>query len=143
MHREKHMVVVAQLAEHRIVVPSVAGSSPVFHPQIKNIQECIHFLDVFLLIFISPEKIIFTFILNINKQVEKYMTFSNLSNPIFEQAISDYHILDNVDAPIHNPYQHPSIEYYLYLKNWIDTVQWHLEDIIRDPDIDPIEASQN
>jgi len=45
-----------------------------------------------------------------------------------------------VDAPIHNPYKFKSIEYYLYLKNWIDTVQWHLEDIIRNPDIDPVEA---
>ena len=27
------MVVLAQLAEHRIVVPSVVGSSPTFHPQ--------------------------------------------------------------------------------------------------------------
>ncbi len=68
------------------------------------------------------------------------MTFSNLSNPIFEQAIKDYHVHDDVDAPISNPYPFQSIEYYLYLKNWIDTVQWHLEDIIRDPQIDPVQA---
>ena len=65
------------------------------------------------------------------------MTFTELSNRIFDQAISDYHTTDNVDAPIVNPYAAKSIEFYLYLKNWIDTVQWHLEDIIRDPHIDP------
>jgi hypothetical protein len=45
-----------------------------------------------------------------------------------------------VDTPIHNPYQRESIEYQLYQKCWIDTVQWHYEDIIRDPHIDPVEA---
>lgn len=68
------------------------------------------------------------------------MTFTELCNPIFEQVIEDYHRTDYVDAPIVNPYPLKSIEYYLYLKNWIDTVQWHLEDIIRDPNIDPVEA---
>lgn len=68
------------------------------------------------------------------------MTFTELSNRIFDQAISDYHTTDHVDAPIVNPYVAKSIEFYLYLKNWIDTVQWHLEDIIRDPHIDPVEA---
>ena len=58
--------------------------------------------------------------------------------PIFEQAIADYHVTDNVDQPIHNPYVQGSIEFYLYLKNWIDTVQWHFEDLIRDPQIDPV-----
>lgn len=68
------------------------------------------------------------------------MKFTELSNSIFSQVITNYHKSDNVDAPINNPYELRSIEYYLYLKNWIDTVQWHLEDIIRDPNIDPIEA---
>ena len=68
------------------------------------------------------------------------MTFTQLSMPIFEKAINDYHVNDNVDTPINNPYAERSIEYYLYLKNWIDTVQWHLEDIIRDPAIDPVAA---
>ncbi|OKZ26762.1 MAG: hypothetical protein BHV77_00880 [Bacteroides sp. 43_108] len=68
------------------------------------------------------------------------MTFTQLSMPIFEKAINDYHVNDNVDTPINNTYAERSIEYYLYLKNWIDTVQWHLEDIIRDPEIDPVEA---
>lgn len=68
------------------------------------------------------------------------MTFTKLCNPIFVQSINDYHKTDNVDTPINNPYELKSIEYYLYLKNWIDTVQWHFEDIIRDPNIDPVEA---
>lgn len=69
-----------------------------------------------------------------------YMTFTEKSLPIFNQAIEDYHKKDDVDTPIANPYPVKSIEYYLYLKNWIDTVQWHLEDIIRDPQIDPVQA---
>lgn len=68
------------------------------------------------------------------------MNFTELANNIFEQSIADYHKVDNVDTPINNPYPLKSIEYYLYLKNWIDTVQWHLEDIIRAPEIDPTEA---
>ena len=66
--------------------------------------------------------------------------FTSLCNRIFQQAIHDYHLSDNVDAPINNPYATGSIEHLLYLKNWIDTVQWHLEDIIRDPQIDPVAA---
>ncbi|MGL4519996.1 MAG: DUF4254 domain-containing protein [Phocaeicola sp.] len=68
------------------------------------------------------------------------MTFTQLCNPIFEQSIKDYHVTDHVDTPINNPYEVKTIEYYLYLKNWIDTVQWHFEDIIRDPQIDPVAA---
>ena len=68
------------------------------------------------------------------------MSFSQESYDIFVRAIDDYHRTDNVDTPIGNPYKENSIEYYLYLKNWIDTVQWHLEDIIRDPQIDPVKA---
>ncbi len=68
------------------------------------------------------------------------MTFVELSNKIFDEAVVDYHKTDCVDQPIANPYPLKSIEYYLYLKNWIDTVQWHLEDIIRDPQIDPVAA---
>lgn len=67
-------------------------------------------------------------------------TFTELCNPIFEQTIRDYHLKDHVDTTIQNPFELKTIEYYLYLKNWIDTVQWHLEDIIRDPQIDPVEA---
>ena len=60
--------------------------------------------------------------------------------PIFNQAIEDYHKFDDVDHPCENPYEKLTIEWYLYNKAWIDTVQWHLEDLIRDPNIDPVEA---
>lgn len=59
---------------------------------------------------------------------------------IFNSAIADYHIADHVDTPIKNSFPEGSFEHLLYLKNWIDTVQWHLEDIIRVPDINPIAA---
>lgn len=68
------------------------------------------------------------------------MSFTEHSNKIFNQAIQDYHVTDNVDTPISNPYEEGTIENRLYLKCWIDTVQWHFEDIIRDPHIDPAEA---
>jgi len=60
--------------------------------------------------------------------------------PIFNQAIADYHKFDDVDHPCQNPYDEKTIEWYLYNKAWIDTVQWHLEDLIRDPNINPVEA---
>jgi hypothetical protein len=66
--------------------------------------------------------------------------FTDKANMIFSQAIRDYHLKDNVDTPVKNPYDRDTIEYSLYLKCWIDTVQWHYEDIIRDPHIDPVEA---
>ena len=68
------------------------------------------------------------------------MSFTEKANKIFRQVIADYHLTDNIDTPIRNPYERDSIEYSLYLKCWIDTVQWHYEDIIRDPHIDPQEA---
>ena len=68
------------------------------------------------------------------------MTFTENAIKVFNQAIADYHIKDDVDTPICNPYDEGSIENCLYLKCWIDTVQWHLEDIIRDPQIDSDEA---
>jgi len=68
------------------------------------------------------------------------MTFTEHANKIFQQVIADYHLTDNVDTPIRNPYERESIDHSLYLKCWIDTVQWHYEDIIRDPHIDPTEA---
>ena len=67
-------------------------------------------------------------------------SFTEQANRIFAQAVEDYHRTDNVDAAMPNPYGEGTIEYDLYRKNWIDTVQWHLEDIIRDPSIDPKEA---
>ena len=68
------------------------------------------------------------------------MAFTEKANKIFNQAINDYHVKDNIDTPINNPFEEGSIENRLYLKCWIDTVQWHFEDIIRDPQIDPAEA---
>ena len=68
------------------------------------------------------------------------MSFTEKANNIFNQAIRDYHYNDDVDTPVNNPYESHSIEYKLYLKCWIDTVQWHLEDIIRNPHINPAEA---
>ena len=61
------------------------------------------------------------------------MVFTEKANKIFQQAIRDYHLTDNVDTEMKNPYDRDSIEYKLYMKCWIDTVQWHLEDLIRDP----------
>jgi hypothetical protein len=66
--------------------------------------------------------------------------FSKLAYSVFEQSIKDYHQFDNVDQPINNPFPKEKFEHLLYLKNWIDTVQWHFEDIIRDPNIDPVAA---
>lgn len=68
------------------------------------------------------------------------MTFTEFAWNIFSKSVEDYHIYDNVDHPINNPYEKGSLEQLLYAKNWIDTVQWHFEDIIRDENIDPIEA---
>lgn len=68
------------------------------------------------------------------------MKFTDLSNGIFDEVIRNYHVTDDVDAIIENPYPERTIEHLLYLKNWIDTVQWHLEDIIRNPEIEPVEA---
>ncbi|MES2882602.1 MAG: DUF4254 domain-containing protein, partial [Bacteroidota bacterium] len=65
---------------------------------------------------------------------------SNTCNQIFNKSIADYHLHDDVDAEIKNPFQENRIDHLLYQKNWIDTVQWHLEDIIRDPQIDAAEA---
>ncbi len=68
------------------------------------------------------------------------MSFSEQCNKIFQRAIDDYHVQDDINTPISNPYDDGTIENRLYLKCWIDTVQWHFEDIIRDPHIDPTEA---
>ena len=63
--------------------------------------------------------------------------FSKKAFEIFEESIARYHILDRVDQDFTNPYSRDEIDHLLYKKNWIDTVQWHYEDIIRDPDIRP------
>ena len=61
-------------------------------------------------------------------------------NEIFEKAARLYHVTDDVDAVMPNPYPAGTIEASLHAKCWIDAVQWHLEDIIRDPNIDPVDA---
>lgn len=66
--------------------------------------------------------------------------FTENANRIFNRAIEDYHRWDDVDHAIENPFEAGTLDHLLYSKNWIDTVQWHLEDIIRDPQIDPVEA---
>jgi hypothetical protein len=66
--------------------------------------------------------------------------FSDFAFAIFEESINTYHIKDNVYQSFTNPYPKDKIEHLLYRKNWIDTVQWHYEDIIRDPNIDPVAA---
>jgi hypothetical protein len=75
----------------------------------------------------------------LNKIKVKRM-FSQFAFPIFEQSIKEYHIIDDVYQPTLNPYTKGTIEYLLFAKNWVDTVQWHYEDIIRDPNIDPVAA---
>ncbi len=67
---------------------------------------------------------------------------SKLCNEIFLQSIKDYHIYNDINAVENNPYNPSSPEYLFYKKNWIDTVQWHLEDVIREPGIDPVLALQ-
>lgn len=67
-------------------------------------------------------------------------SISRLANEVFDRSVADYHVTDNVDTPVNNPYPEGSFEAILYGKNWVDAVQWHFEDIIRDPEIDPVEA---
>ena len=68
------------------------------------------------------------------------MKFAEKANKVFEEATELYHVTDDVDAPKPSPCTPGSVEATLFDKNWIDAVQWHLEDIIRDPEIDPVEA---
>ena len=68
------------------------------------------------------------------------MSFSESAWEIFNQSINEYHQKDDVDTPINNSFEKNTLEWLLYAKNWIDTVQWHLEDIIRDENIEPLEA---
>jgi len=70
------------------------------------------------------------------------MNFTEQAWSVFDQAIADYHLTDEVNAEQKNPFQNGTLEHLLYSKNWIDTVQWHLEDIIRDENINPTEALQ-
>ena len=67
---------------------------------------------------------------------------SHLALNIFKSAIGDYHILNTINQKLKNPFSSNTFEFLLYKKNWIDTVQWHYEDLIRDPNINPIEGMQ-
>lgn len=68
------------------------------------------------------------------------MSFAQKAYDIFADTTAAYHTTDHVDATFHNPHPSGQIEHLLAEKNWVDAVQWHLEDIIRDPAIDPVEA---
>ncbi|MFN4961393.1 MAG: DUF4254 domain-containing protein [Bacteroidota bacterium] len=65
---------------------------------------------------------------------------ATVCNTIFNKAIQDYHLIDQVDAQLINPFLADTVEALLYQKCWVDTVQWHLEDLVRDPSIDPVEG---
>ena len=65
---------------------------------------------------------------------------SSLAIKVFEKSVDDYHVYDDINRSASNPYDKKDFQHLLYQKNWIDTVQWHYEDIIRDPDIDPNEG---
>ncbi len=65
---------------------------------------------------------------------------SELCNTIFATAISNYHVFNNIEQAEKNPYTANSISHLLYQKNWIDTVQWHMEDVVRNPNINPTEG---
>ena len=65
---------------------------------------------------------------------------SSLAIKVFEKSVDDYHVYDDIKRSASNPYDKKDFEHLLYEKNWIDSVQWHYEDIIRDPDIDPNEG---
>lgn len=65
---------------------------------------------------------------------------STTCNEVFNKCITDYHQTDDVDARVNNPYPAAFIEHLLYAKNWVDNVQWHLEDIVRNPGIEPAEG---
>ena len=67
-------------------------------------------------------------------------SISSLAIKVFEKSVDDYHVYDDINRLASNPYDKKDFQHLLYEKNWIDTVQWHYEDIIRDPDIDPNEG---
>ena len=68
-------------------------------------------------------------------------SFSDMANGVFDRCVADYHVTDNIDAPVPAPYPAGSLAATLYAKCWIDAAQWHMEDIVRDPDIDPVERA--
>jgi hypothetical protein len=81
---------------------------------------------------INPENFTMSVQENQNKE-----GFAQMCNRVFDRATADYHLTDNIDAPALKPFADGSIEALLYAKNWIDVAQWHMEDLIRDPQIEP------
>ncbi|MDE6282842.1 MAG: DUF4254 domain-containing protein [Muribaculaceae bacterium] len=78
---------------------------------------------------------------NVNITVSEHADgFAERCNEVFDRATVDYHITDSIDVPAPVPYEPDTIEALLYAKNWIDVAQWHMEDLIRDPNIDPAEG---
>lgn len=75
-----------------------------------------------------------------NQDNETGESFARRCNVVFDRATADYHVTDSIDAPTPQPYGEGSIEALLYAKNWIDVAQWHMEDLIRDPHIDPADG---
>ncbi len=67
---------------------------------------------------------------------------SNLAVDVFERVIEEYHVLNTVNQEFKNPFPDNTFQHLLYRKNWIDTVQWHYEDLIRDPKIDPVKGME-
>jgi len=67
--------------------------------------------------------------------------FSQNANFIFDEVIARYHILDSIDQEFSNPHD-GNLNSLLYQKSWIDTVQWHVEDLIREPEIEPTKGIQ-
>ena len=65
---------------------------------------------------------------------------SQIANTVFNKAINEYHLQDDMDAALISPYKKESIEHLLHVKNWIDTAQWHMEDVVRNPNIDAVEG---
>lgn len=68
--------------------------------------------------------------------------FARRANEIFDESVRLYHVTDAIDAPMPRPYPQGSVEDVLFVKNWIDAAQWHMEDIIRDPQIDPVKGME-
>ena len=68
--------------------------------------------------------------------------FSDNANNIFQEVVETYHVINTVGQDFRNPYdaEKELLEHLLYRKCWIDTVQWHYEDLIRDPEINPVSA---
>ena len=68
--------------------------------------------------------------------------FAKKAIEIFNQATQDFKKSNDINKLLVNRFDFNDnyIEHLLYKKSSIDTVQWAYEDIIRDPDIDPVEA---